>query len=110
MLTGKLLWYCWNNSEHQRDTIAKLADWQEIEYYLSDGGYSRLCIDPYAGRIFVTSNSLSGVKERWLSAPYVVARIVEEFEKAKVRADCGSTGHNTGSNICPGRPDEQDAI
>lgn len=34
-------------------------------YYLSDGGYSRICFDPETGKIFLTHNSRDEVREAW---------------------------------------------
>lgn len=34
-------------------------------WYLSDGGYSRVVFDLGSGRLFLTSNSLQQVKDRW---------------------------------------------
>lgn len=83
-LTGKPLRICWRTSESQVDTIAKLAEWDSIEYYLSDGGYSRVWINPFDGRVFISDNSLSGPKSRWAgSCLLVVAELIEEFTRVR---------------------------
>ena len=48
------------------------------EYYLSDGGYSRVVAD-FDGRIWPTSNSLARVKEEWEQPN--VQRIVSALSK-----------------------------
>lgn len=35
------------------------------EWYLSDGGYSRVCVNPETGRLFLTSNSTERAKAAW---------------------------------------------
>lgn len=57
------------------------------EYYLGDGGYSRVCIGNFTGRLFLTSNSTDRVKARWPEARReraAVQRIVRHWRRDNV--------------------------
>ena len=54
------------NAEHQMEQFyTRMSNFQDYEYYLSDGGYSRIWVDPFKGVIYLTSNSRAEVKARW---------------------------------------------
>lgn len=36
-----------------------------VEYYLSDGGYSRVCFNDMTGKLFMTSNSTDQAKKQF---------------------------------------------
>jgi len=50
--------------------------YSQIEYYLSDGGYSRVCLNMH-GKLFLTSNSLEKVKNNW----HKCKDLIKEIEK-----------------------------
>ena len=53
-------------------------DWLESgagEWYLSDGGYSRLGFNETTGHLFVTDNSLPRVKEAWGRCSELIADV-----------------------------------
>lgn len=45
-------------------------------YYLSDGGYSRICCN-LDGKLFLTSNSRNEVKDRWSLCTGEIAKVEE---------------------------------
>lgn len=59
-LTGKT-----NAPSKYAEDAENLMDTLSLEFYLSDGGYSRVWIDADEQRIFVTDNSRNEVKQRW---------------------------------------------
>jgi hypothetical protein len=82
MLTGKSEEQVAQQIHHKPDSVEKW--WKRGEWYLSDGGYSRLWLNEE--KIFVTDNSLERVKESWdLDAPEVVRvrNLVREFFKTQ---------------------------
>jgi hypothetical protein len=72
VLTGASIQNCIHTASNQ--SLEHVYDGQE--YYLSDGGYSRLVFN-YDSKFFVTSNSLDMVKKNWgtLLAQTIVARL-----------------------------------
>lgn len=50
---------------------------QGKEYYLSDGGYSRIFFGELYGKLNLTDNSTKEVKEKWL----LVKILIKEIEK-----------------------------
>ena len=60
--------------------IDALSNYKSFEFYLSDGGYSRIWMDCWDGTIFLTSNSRIEVKEKW-DAPQV-QKIVRDLRIA----------------------------
>jgi hypothetical protein len=55
-------------SHPQEDKIESLKNWDKIEYYLSDGGYSRVWVDPFEGSVWLGDNSLVSAKTHWNDA------------------------------------------
>ncbi len=64
-LTGHTEHACKLAAHPQESKIESLKVWNKIEYYLSDGGYSRVWVDPYDAAVFLGSNSRPEVKARW---------------------------------------------
>ncbi len=69
-LTGKLRSVVEHTAERQHVTAESLLFGGNREYYLSDGGYSRIAIlsrtrDGNAPKLVLTSNSLEQAKARW---------------------------------------------
>ena len=62
--------------QSQAEEVRKLCDWDHVEYYLSDGGYSRIWIDPFDEDVRLTSNSSEKVLAR-LGDPAVTALVKE---------------------------------
>lgn len=62
LLTGKSEREC-SGLSSQLDSIEQYLN--GAEYYLSDGGYSRIVLDILGGRVALTSNSLDKVKANW---------------------------------------------
>lgn len=62
LLTGNSEKECSRMSSQLEDLESYL--WG-AEYYLSDGGYSRIVLDIVGERVFLTSNSLDKVKTNW---------------------------------------------
>lgn len=80
------------DAEHVRNQQRSGVDAEDFmgggrEYYLADGGYSRVCVGLFNGRLFLTSNSTDRVKDRW---PHVrreraaVQRIVRRWRRDNV--------------------------
>lgn len=61
-----LQYHEWANYKPSKDVAPNFAEkfLREV-YYLSDGGYSRVGLDPDAQELFLTSNSRKEVKARW---------------------------------------------
>lgn len=55
------------------------------EYYLSDGGYSRIVVSDMDGRLFLTSNSRPQVKEAWGRCRELIADV--EAAAAAIRGN-----------------------
>ena len=62
LLTGKSEKECARMSNQVEDLEKYLSG---SEYYLSDGGYSRVYLSILEDQVFVTSNSLDKVKDNW---------------------------------------------
>jgi len=60
-LTGRTM----KNIDDYARTAELMLDQTRGEYYLSDGGYSRVWMDLDKGRAWVTDNSTAEVKHRW---------------------------------------------
>lgn len=70
VLTGKDRERC----EHTAMTqAASVEEWLGREYYLSDGGYSRVMLSESS--MWVTSNSLDRVKTAWNAGPPEISRV-----------------------------------
>lgn len=65
--------------QSQTAATDKIAEWEKVEYYLSDGGYSRLWVDPFDEEIFISSNSTDKVKNAWEVNPNI-KNLVAEFK------------------------------
>lgn len=52
-------------SEIYSDDIYENFVYGGTEYYLADGGYSRVVVDSESRKLFLTSNSRDEVKKRW---------------------------------------------
>jgi hypothetical protein len=67
----------WHDVSHtartQKFTADRFID-RDI-YYLSDGGYSRICYDWESGRIFLDSVSLQTTKDNWASCAGLIAEV-----------------------------------
>jgi hypothetical protein len=50
---------------NQSHTLRKVLEWDKIEYYLSDGGYSRIWLDPFEEKVFLSGNSTAAAKMAW---------------------------------------------
>lgn len=61
-LTRKPDAVCFHTAYNQLATAESVVTYQ---YHLSDSGWSRVGVDPETGRIFLTSNSRSEVKDGW---------------------------------------------
>ena len=78
-LTGKPAQHVANQIHNQAGNTSP-DEWLEKgggEWYLSDGGYSRLGFNENTGHLFVTDNSLPGVKESWGRCSELVADVEE---------------------------------
>lgn len=73
-----------SNFEHQQDRLLPFAtgdgDGDSQLYYLSDGGYSRLLINPETGEVRCTWNSSERIK--WLTAYEHRCGVVLRLERA----------------------------
>jgi hypothetical protein len=80
-LTGKPNQTVLNTIRNQEFKTA--LDWvlAHREWYLSDGGYSRLVADEEAN-IWVTSNSLERVKQNWALCDELIAEVRAEIKRA----------------------------
>lgn len=78
LLTGKTDAEVEHNARNQTGYFADPLDCLSREYYLSDGGYSRIVINDEA-KVRLTSNSLDRVKERWTSKD--AQKLVSEIER-----------------------------
>lgn len=54
------------------------------EYYLSDGGYSRVVYNPLSENLFLTSNSRDEVKIKWNECKPLRDKVLEEARKGQV--------------------------
>lgn len=76
-----------NTEQRALQMVSQLEDpYQYIwgaEYYLSDGGYSRVYLDMSRGRVLLTSNSLAKPKENWETP--AVQNIVFELRRLFVQ-------------------------
>jgi hypothetical protein len=52
------------------------------EWYLSDGGYSRVCLNEVTGKLFLTSNSTDRVKEAWSRCAELISDVEVECQMA----------------------------
>jgi hypothetical protein len=50
-------------------------------YYLSDGGYSRLCLSDMTGRISLASVSIKPTRDRWESCAAEIAEVESAVSK-----------------------------
>tara|TARA_Y100000310_G_scaffold345515_1_gene465864 strand:- start:10961 stop:11320 length:360 start_codon:yes stop_codon:yes gene_type:complete len=75
--------------------------WWGTEYYLADGGYSRICYSASSGKLFLTDNSIKKPKERWDSpgskklrekVEEQVKKIYEEMERQEALMNLKTTG------------------
>ena len=53
------------------------------EYYLSDGGYSRVVFNPLSENLFLTSNSRNEVKAKWNNCKVLRDKVLEEVRKGQ---------------------------
>lgn len=76
-------------ADPQRDKVESLKTWSKIEYYLSDGGYSRVWVDPFEGEVFLGDNSLASVKRRWddMNTQWIVTIIKQWLAAGRVEAE-----------------------
>ena len=65
--------------------ITRLLEGQE--FYLPDGGYSRLVVSLLTGDAFLTSNSRDEVKQAWYQCRSLIAAVEREVEAARKRID-----------------------
>jgi hypothetical protein len=77
-LTGRKWKDVEHNARNQRFTVEKLLG-VSAEYYLSDGGYSRIALDQSTGHIFLTSNSLEKPRRNWDHAKKLIADIEHDI-------------------------------
>jgi hypothetical protein len=57
------------------------------EYYLPDGGYSRIVVSLITGRAFLTSNSLQTAKENLRRYPLLIADLEQAVLRARIALD-----------------------
>ena len=69
----------WRNKPRHHEP----ANWFEAgEYYLSDGGYSRVFWSIWSECLCLTSNSTDAVKARWANCKELIADVEAEIIKA----------------------------
>jgi len=69
------------------------------EYYLSDGGYSRVVISDETLRLFLTSNSLDRPRANWINCRELIA----DVERDVAAAVEGGSGLMASCERCSGR-------
>jgi hypothetical protein len=73
-VTGKSKRTTEHTARNQPKTVEAWYLSSERAWYLSDGGYSRISCEDN-GRLFLTSNSLDGAKERWTDSVFWRRRV-----------------------------------
>ncbi|MHC4640106.1 MAG: hypothetical protein ACYS32_00575 [Planctomycetota bacterium] len=81
--------HMWNNQKLHHNPIEWLY---EPEYYLSDGGYSRMGFSEMNRRLFLTSNSRKEVAESWKNCKELIADVENSILAAidHIENECGS--------------------
>jgi hypothetical protein len=67
-------------SIHER-SVNSLVDGQE--FYLPDGGYSRIVVSAFSGKAFLTDNSREAVKEAWGRCRELISDLEEQVRQAR---------------------------
>lgn len=69
-----------SSSLHERN-INSLLDGQE--FYLPDGGYSRIVVSAFTGKAFLTDNSREPVKQAWQRCQELVSDLETHVRQAR---------------------------
>lgn len=67
-LTQQPVAVCSRSFDRQIGGHKDVSEWIGREYYLSDGGYSRVVLSASSSTFFLTSNSIASTRARWQSA------------------------------------------
>jgi len=70
-----------HTAKNRNASPASMTDGGDCAYYLSDGGYSRICVNIDTGRLFLTSNSRQEVKDLWACCKEAIADLENDIQE-----------------------------